>query len=62
MEKSRAETFAAAADKLEVRSNTPSDKDDPRWLARNARVYRQWAVKKEEAIEHKQHQKRRNKV
>jgi hypothetical protein len=60
MKTPRAEFFAAAADKLEARSQIPSDKDDPKWLRRNARVFRQWAAKKEEADEHMQHQKRRS--
>ena len=62
MKTPRADIFAAAADKLEARSRIPSDKDDPKWLRRNARVFRQWAAKKEKAVEHKQHQKRRGKA
>jgi hypothetical protein len=61
MAKSRADTFAAAADKLEARSKTPSDKDDPKWLRRNAKVFRQWAAAKEKAFEHKTHQTKRHK-
>ena len=59
MKKLRSEIFAAAADKLEARSQIPGDKDDPNWLRRNARVFRKWAVKKEKAIEHKSIQKKR---
>jgi hypothetical protein len=59
MKQLRSEIFAAAADKLEARSKIPGDKDDPKWLQRNARVFRQWAVKKEKAIEHKSVQKKR---
>jgi hypothetical protein len=59
MKKLRSEIFAAAADKLEARSQIPGDKDDPKWLRRNARVFRQWAVKKEKAVEHKSIQKKR---
>ena len=62
MKTPRAEVFAAAADKLEARSKIPSDKDDPKWLRRNARVFRQWAAKKEKAVEHKQQQKRLSKA
>ena len=59
MKQLRSEIFAAAADKLEARSKIPGDKDDPKWLRRNARVYRKWAVKKEKAVEHKSIQKKR---
>jgi len=59
MKKLGSEIFAAAADKLEARSQIPGDKDDPKWLRRNARVFRQWAVKKEKAVEHKSLQKKR---
>ena len=55
----RSEIFAAAADKLEARSRITSDRDDPKWLRRHAKVYRQWAVKKEQAVEHKSIQKKR---
>ena len=59
MKQLRAEIFAAAAEKLEVRSQTPGDKDDPNWLRRHARVFRKWAAKKEKAVEHKHLQKKR---
>jgi len=59
MKQLRSEIFAGIADKLETRSKIPGDKDDPKWLRRNARVFRQWAVKKEKAIEHKSVQKKR---
>jgi hypothetical protein len=62
MKTPRAEIFTAAAGKLETRSKNPSDKDEPKWLRRNARVFRQWAAKKENAFEHKQHQKRDSKT
>jgi len=60
MKQPRSEIFAAAADELEARSQIPGDKDDPKWLRRNARVYRQWAAKKEKAVEHKSIQKKRS--
>jgi len=59
MKQLRSEVLAAAAAKLEARSQIPTDKDDPKWLRRHARVYRQWAVKKEKAVEHKGIQKKR---
>ena len=51
--------MAATADKLEARSKTPGDKDDPKWLRRIARGCRRRAVKKEKAFEHKSVQKKR---
>jgi len=62
MEKPRAEVFANAADKLEARSTTASDKDDPKWLQRSARVYRKWAAAKEKVFEYKQQQKKRKRT
>ena len=58
MKQLRSEIFTAAAEKLEARSKVPGDKDDPKWLRRNARVYRQLAVKKEKALLHKSLQKK----
>jgi hypothetical protein len=59
MKQPRSEVLAATADKLEARSQIPSDKDDPKWLKRVARSYRRRAVKKEKAFEHKSVQKKR---
>ena len=59
MKQLRSEIFAAAADKLEARSKTLGDKDDPKWLRRIARGCRRRAVKKEKAFEHKSVQKKR---
>jgi hypothetical protein len=59
MKQLRSEVLAATADKLEARSQIPSDKDHPKWLKRVAIKYRQKAVKKEKAVEHKSIQKRR---
>ena len=62
MKQTRAERFAAIADKLEARSLDPRDKDAPGWLRKIAIKCRQRATKKERAIEHKQHQERRGVV
>jgi len=59
MKQLSSERLAATADKLDARSKIPGDKDDPKWLRRVARSYRQRAVKKEKAVEHKSIQKKR---
>ena len=59
MKQLRSEVLAATADKLEARSQIPSDTDDPKWLRRVARSCRRRAVKKEKAVEHKSIQKKR---
>jgi hypothetical protein len=58
----RSEVLLASAAKLEARSMIPSDKDDPKYLRRNARKIRQWAKKKEKAFEHKRRQEKRSVV
>jgi hypothetical protein len=60
MKQTRAEKFAAIADKLEARSLDPRDKDAPGWLRKIAGKCRRRATKKERAIEHKQRQKKRD--
>jgi len=45
------------ADRFERQIDDPSNRDDPRWLARLAKKMRTIARKKERAFEHKQGQK-----
>ena len=50
------------AQKLEARINDSTNTDDPRWLRRRVERLRCWALRKEEAIEHKEYQRRLKKA
>ena len=59
MQKPRAEILAANAEKLEKRSQLPSDKEHPKWLMGIAKRLRKRAAEKEKAFEHRQQQRKR---
>jgi hypothetical protein len=49
-----------AADKLEARAGDPKDRDDPKWLRREARQMRAYALKRAEGRIKKADERRKN--
>lgn len=49
-----------AADKLEARACDPKDRDDPKWLKREARYMRAYALKRAKARIKKADERRKN--